>query len=61
MWLGMRYKMRTMRIVSLTLFSLTLIKLFTYRYCKYSAGGQNSGILLPWRFAAYYILYVPKG
>ncbi|WP_184546634.1 DUF2339 domain-containing protein [Mucilaginibacter sp. FT3.2] len=30
MWLGMRYKMRTMRIVSLTLFSLTLVKLFVY-------------------------------
>jgi len=29
-WLGMRYKMRTMRIVSLTLFSITLVKLFTY-------------------------------
>jgi uncharacterized membrane protein len=30
MWLGMRYKMRTMRIVSLSLFSLTLIKLFLF-------------------------------
>ncbi|GAA3960993.1 DUF2339 domain-containing protein [Mucilaginibacter dorajii] len=30
MWLGMRYKMRTMRIVSLSLFSLTLLKLFLF-------------------------------
>lgn len=30
MWLGMHYKMRTMRIVSLSLFSLTLLKLFLF-------------------------------
>lgn len=30
MWLGMRHKLKTMRIVSLSLFSLTLIKLFLF-------------------------------
>ncbi len=30
MWLGMRLKVRTMRIVSLSLFSLTLVKLFFF-------------------------------
>ncbi|HEY9197287.1 MAG TPA: DUF2339 domain-containing protein, partial [Mucilaginibacter sp.] len=30
MWLGMRYKTRSMRIASLTLFSLTLLKLFLF-------------------------------
>ena len=30
MWLGMHYKMRTMRIASLSLFSLTLLKLFLF-------------------------------
>ena len=30
MWLGMRYKFRTLRIISLTLFSITLFKLFVF-------------------------------
>jgi uncharacterized membrane protein len=30
MWLGMRYKLRVMRVASLTLFSLTLLKLFLF-------------------------------
>ncbi|WP_462267551.1 DUF2339 domain-containing protein [Mucilaginibacter sp.] len=30
MWLGMRYKVSTLRIISLTLFSITLIKLFLF-------------------------------
>lgn len=30
MWLGMRYKTRVLRIISLTLFTLTLIKLFVF-------------------------------
>jgi uncharacterized membrane protein len=30
MWLGMRYKQRTLRIISLTLFSITLLKLFFF-------------------------------
>ena len=30
MWLGMRFKFRTLRIISLTLFSVTLLKLFIF-------------------------------
>ncbi|WP_345949969.1 DUF2339 domain-containing protein [Mucilaginibacter sp. PAMB04274] len=30
MWLGMRYKVSTLRIISLTLFSITLLKLFIF-------------------------------
>jgi uncharacterized membrane protein len=30
MWLGMRYKLKAMRVASLTLFSLTLLKLFLF-------------------------------
>jgi len=30
MWLGMRYKTRVLRIISLTLFTITLVKLFVY-------------------------------
>lgn len=30
MWLGMHYKMSTMRVISLTLFSVTLVKLFVF-------------------------------
>jgi uncharacterized membrane protein len=30
MWLGMKYKLKTMRVASLTLFSLTLLKLFLF-------------------------------
>lgn len=30
MWLGMHYKVRTLRIISLTLFSITLVKLFVF-------------------------------
>jgi hypothetical protein len=30
MWLGMRYKIRVLRIISLTLFTLTLVKLFVF-------------------------------
>jgi uncharacterized membrane protein len=40
MWLGMRNKVRTMRIVSLTLFSITLIKLFTYDIVNIPQAGK---------------------
>ena len=40
MWLGMRYKFRPLRIVSLTLFSITLIKLFAYDIRNIPAGGK---------------------
>ena len=40
MWLGMRHKVRTMRIVSLTLFSVTLLKLFTYDIVNIPQAGK---------------------
>jgi Predicted membrane protein (DUF2339) len=40
MWLGMRYKYRTLRIISLSLFSLTLFKLFAFDIRNIPAGGK---------------------
>ncbi|MFB9841741.1 DUF2339 domain-containing protein [Mucilaginibacter ginsenosidivorans] len=40
MWLGMRYKTRVLRIISLTLFSITLVKLFVYDIENIPAGGK---------------------
>ena len=40
MWLGMRYKTRVLRIISLTLFSITLVKLFAYDIENIPAGGK---------------------
>ena len=40
MWLGMRHKIRPLRIVSLTLFSITLVKLFTYDIRNIPVGGK---------------------
>jgi uncharacterized membrane protein len=40
MWLGMRHKFRPLRIVSLTLFSITLVKLFAYDIRNIPAGGK---------------------
>ncbi len=40
MWLGMRHKYRTLRIISLTLFAVTLIKLFTYDISNIPVGGK---------------------
>ncbi len=40
MWLGMHHKFRTLRIISLTLFSITLIKLFVYDISDIPAGGK---------------------
>lgn len=51
MLLGMRYKLKTLRLVSLTLFFITLIKLFLFDIRNISAGGRiaafiSLGILL---------------
>jgi hypothetical protein len=51
MWLGMRYKFRMLRIISLTLFTITLVKLFTYDIVNIPAGGKiaaffSLGVLL---------------
>lgn len=40
MWLGMRYKTRVLRIVSLTLFTITLVKLFAYDIENIPAAGK---------------------
>jgi hypothetical protein len=40
MWLGMRNKFRTLRIISLSLFSLTLFKLFAFDIRNIPAGGK---------------------
>jgi len=40
MWLGMRHKVRPLRIVSLTLFSITLVKLFAYDIRNIPVGGK---------------------
>lgn len=51
MWLGMRYKYRTLRIISLSLFTLTLLKLFIFDIRNIPAGGKiaaffSLGVLL---------------
>lgn len=51
MWLGMRTKYRTLRIVSLSLFTLTLLKLFIFDIRNIPAGGKiaaffSLGVLL---------------
>lgn len=40
MWLGMNYKYRTLRIISLSLFTLTLIKLFLFDIRNIPAAGK---------------------
>jgi len=40
MWLGMQHKYRTLRIISLSLFSLTLLKLFIFDIRDIPAGGK---------------------
>jgi len=40
MWLGMHYKYRTLRIISLSLFLLTLLKLFIFDIRNIPAGGK---------------------
>ncbi|SDS81026.1 Predicted membrane protein [Mucilaginibacter mallensis] len=40
MWLGMRYKIRVLRIISLTLFTITLVKLFVFDIENIPAAGK---------------------
>ena len=40
MWLGMKYKYKTLRVVSLSLFSLTLLKLFAYDISNIPVAGK---------------------
>ena len=46
MWLGMQYKFRPLRIISLSLFTVTLIKLFTYDIRKIPPGGKIAAFIL---------------
>lgn len=46
MWLGMQYKFRPLRIISLSLFTLTLVKLFTYDIRNIPAGGKITAFIL---------------
>lgn len=40
MWIGMHYKYRTLRIISLSLFTITLLKLFIFDIRNIPAGGK---------------------
>ncbi|HET6993499.1 MAG TPA: DUF2339 domain-containing protein, partial [Chitinophagaceae bacterium] len=46
MWLGMKYSFRTLRIISLSLFTVTLIKLFTYDIQNIPPGGKIAAFIL---------------
>lgn len=46
MWLGMHYKQRTLRIISLTVFSVALIKLFLFDLADISEGGKIAAFIL---------------
>ncbi|HEX6847110.1 MAG TPA: DUF2339 domain-containing protein, partial [Chitinophagaceae bacterium] len=46
MWLGMQYKFRPLRIISLSLFTLTLIKLFVYDIRNIPPGGKIAAFIL---------------
>lgn len=46
MWLGMRSDFRTLRMISLTLFSITLVKLFSYDIRNIPPGGKIAAFIL---------------
>jgi uncharacterized membrane protein len=46
MWLGMKYSFRTLRIISLTLFTVTLVKLFLYDIRNIPPGGKIAAFIL---------------
>ncbi|MDQ4139785.1 MAG: DUF2339 domain-containing protein, partial [Bacteroidota bacterium] len=45
MLLGMRYKLKTLRLVSLSLFFITLLKLFLFDIQNISAGGRIAAFI----------------
>ncbi|MBS1653421.1 MAG: DUF2339 domain-containing protein [Bacteroidetes bacterium] len=45
-WLGMKYSFRTLRIISLTLFTITLAKLFLYDISNIPPGGKIAAFIL---------------
>jgi uncharacterized membrane protein len=46
MWLGMKYSFKALRIISLSLFSVTLIKLFAYDIQNIPPGGKIAAFIL---------------
>ena len=46
MWLGMHFKFRPLRIISLSLFTLTLVKLFVYDIRNIPPGGKIAAFIL---------------
>lgn len=46
MWLGMKYKYKTLRIVSLSFFTAALVKLFLYDISNVSAGGKIAAFIM---------------
>jgi uncharacterized membrane protein len=46
MWLGMKYRFRTLRIISLTLFTVTLVKLFSVDIRNIPPGGKIAAFIL---------------
>jgi len=46
MWLGMQYKFRPLRIISLSLFTVTLVKLFVYDIRNIPPGGKIAAFIL---------------
>jgi uncharacterized membrane protein len=46
MWLGMHYKFKPLRVISLTLFTITLLKLFLYDIRNISAGGKIAAFFI---------------
>lgn len=46
MWLGMHYKFRSLRIISLSLFTITLVKLFAYDIRNIPPGGKIAAFIL---------------
>ncbi|MDP4263391.1 MAG: DUF2339 domain-containing protein [Bacteroidota bacterium] len=46
MWLGMKYKFKTLRVISLTLFTVTLIKLFIFDLQNIPPGGKIAAFIL---------------
>jgi hypothetical protein len=45
-WLGIKYNFRTLRIISLTLFTITLVKLFLYDIRNIPPGGKIAAFIL---------------
>ncbi|MBC7886556.1 MAG: DUF2339 domain-containing protein [Ferruginibacter sp.] len=46
MWLGMKHKYKTLRIISLSLFSLALVKLFLFDIRNISEGGKIAAFIM---------------